>query len=94
MEKPRMTSSSSDHALRAKAFQIVMCPHCRLHFRFYRDGWPNIDECGFESYTLECPRCDAALRGFIDPADDKLLLSGSEDRGTPSKLSKQRHKKS
>jgi hypothetical protein len=26
------------------------------------------DECGFESYSLEWPRCDATLRGIIDPA--------------------------
>jgi hypothetical protein len=34
----------------------------------------------FESYSLECPRCDAPLRGIIDPADDKLLVSGTESQ--------------
>jgi hypothetical protein len=79
-----MSSSSSNSALRAKTFQIVICPHCRLHFRFYRSGWPDIDESGFKSYSLECPRCDATLRGIVDPADDKLLLAGTEPRQYPS----------
>jgi hypothetical protein len=34
-----------------------------------------MDECGFESYELKCKGCDISLRGIIDPADDKLLLS-------------------
>jgi hypothetical protein len=73
-----MSISSSNDVFGAKTFQIVVCPHCRLHFRFYRSSSPHIDECGFESYSLECPRCGAPLSGIIDPADDKLLLSGTE----------------
>ena len=55
--------------------QIVACPKCNAQFRFYRSNAPHIDACGFEHYTLECVRCDAALIGIIDPADNKLLLS-------------------
>ncbi len=73
-----MALRSSNNAFHAKTFQIVACPHCRLQFRFYRSSVPHIDECGFESYSLECLRCDARLNGIIDPADDKLLLSGTQ----------------
>jgi hypothetical protein len=31
-----MSISSSNDVFGAKTFQIVVCPHCRLHFRFYR----------------------------------------------------------
>jgi len=73
-----MSAYSSDNIFAANAFQLVACPHCRLYFRFYRSTSPHIDECGFESYSLECPRCDAPLHGIINPADDKLLVSGTE----------------
>jgi hypothetical protein len=84
-----MSTYSSNNGLGAKAFQLVACPHCRLTFRFYRSSSPHIDECGFESYSLECPRCDAPLRGIIDPADDKLLLSEPESQTkTTSRVNK------
>ena len=70
-----MAVSSSNNALGAETLQLVSCPHCHMNFRFYRSSYPHIDECGFESYSLECPRCDAPLRGIIDPADGRLLLS-------------------
>jgi hypothetical protein len=34
-----------------------------------------MDECGFETYAIDCPQCGAPLAGIIDPADDALLLS-------------------
>jgi hypothetical protein len=44
-------------------------------------------ESGFESYSLECPGCDASLRGTIDPADDKLVLSGTDIKSSrPSRI--------
>ena len=82
-----MAPFSSNNAFQAKKFQIVTCPNCHLNFRFYRSASPHIDECGFESYGLECPRCAAPLRGIIDPADDKLLLSETEPQNkTPSRV--------
>jgi hypothetical protein len=75
-----MSISSSNDVFEAKTFQIVACSHCRLHLRFYRSGSPDIDECGFENYSLECRRCDAASHGTIDPADYKQLLSGTKPR--------------
>ncbi len=82
-----MTAQSPNEQYEARTFQLVECPYCRLQFRFFRSSAAHIDECGFESYRLECPRCDAALCGIIDPADDKLLLSGTEalSQITPSK---------
>jgi len=73
-----MSASSANHPLRLKTFQLVACPHCNLNFRFHRTITPQIDECGFENHCLEYPRCDAPLRGIIDPADDKLLISQTE----------------
>jgi len=73
-----MSGSSSNKVPLVHGSQIVTCPHCRLNFKFYRSSSPHIDECGFENYRLECLRCDARLYGIIDPADGKLLLSGTE----------------
>jgi hypothetical protein len=58
--------------------QIVTCPKCSAGFEFRRSIRAHIDECGFESYDLECVTCAASLHGIIDPADDKLLLSERE----------------
>ena len=58
--------------------QIVTCPKCNAGFEFRRSIRPHIDECGFESYDLECLNCSASLHGIIDPGDDKLLLSETE----------------
>jgi hypothetical protein len=70
-----MTVFPSKKSSGAKASQSVVCPHCRLKFKFFRSTSPHIGACGFESYSFECERCDASLRGIVDPADDKLLLS-------------------
>jgi hypothetical protein len=59
----------------ARSYQIVACPECHASFRVYRSPSPHIDERGFESYSLECMRCDTQLLGIIDPADNKLVLS-------------------
>jgi hypothetical protein len=55
--------------------QIVMCPSCRAPLVFHESHAPCIDACGFESHSLECRQCGAALAGLIDPFDDALLLS-------------------
>ena len=55
--------------------QFVGCPRCAARLMFSRLQPPRIDACGFESYSLDCPECDAALAGVIDPADEALLLS-------------------
>ena len=40
-----------------------------------RSRTPRVDDCGFESYRLQCKECGAKLVGIIDPSDDKWLLS-------------------
>jgi hypothetical protein len=54
--------------------QIVACPKCHGEFIFSRSDAAEIDECGFESYKLECPRCAFPLGGVIDPFDNKLAI--------------------
>jgi hypothetical protein len=70
-----MTAFPSETSLKSETFQIVVCPHCGVKFKFFRTSSPHMDECGFESYELKCEGCNTPLRGIIDPADDKLLLS-------------------
>jgi hypothetical protein len=75
-----MASSSANKTPLARSYQIVACPKCHAKFRFYRSLSPQIDERGFESYNLECTRCDAPILGIVDPADNKLLLSRESAR--------------
>jgi predicted RNA-binding Zn-ribbon protein involved in translation (DUF1610 family) len=51
------------------------CPNCGASLVIYRSDSPQIDECGFESYSLDCRACGSALVGIIDPLDDQLLLT-------------------
>jgi hypothetical protein len=51
------------------------CPKCNASLKFYRSDKPHIDECGFESYSLNCRACGSTLVGIIDPVDDRLLLT-------------------
>jgi hypothetical protein len=53
----------------------VGCPKCGASLKFYRSNQPEIDECGFESYSFECRECGSLLVGVIDPMDDTLLLT-------------------
>jgi len=55
--------------------RLSACPRCHAQLEFRRSFTPHVDECGFESYRLDCKECGAALAGIIDPADDVLLLS-------------------
>jgi hypothetical protein len=75
-----MASYSPNKIRLARSYQIVACPSCHAKFRFYRSLSPQIDERGFESYNLECTRCDAPILGIVDPADNTLLLSQESAR--------------
>ena len=55
--------------------QIIACPRCVAQLTFVRTYPSHIDACGFESYHLDCPTCDARLECFIDPIDEEPLLS-------------------
>jgi hypothetical protein len=73
-----MSRPSSSEIPLIHGTQIVTCPKCNVEFEFRRSIRPHIDECGFESYDLECVACSALLHGIIDPGDDVLLLSERE----------------
>jgi len=45
----------------------------------YRSATPQIDGCGFETYSLACWKCATPLAGIIDPLDETLLLSKVDD---------------
>jgi hypothetical protein len=55
----------------------VACPKCDASLTFFRSNKPHIDECGFESYSLNCTGCGSTLVGIVDPVDDRLLLAVS-----------------
>jgi len=57
--------------------RVVDCPRCAAPLVFWRNGAARIDACGFESYRLDCGRCDAALTGVVDPYDEALLVSAA-----------------
>ena len=46
-----------------------------------------IDECGFESYTLSCPRCGKSFSGIIDPYDEAFLAEVIEEAAEPTRTS-------
>jgi len=66
-----------EYALAISNAPAVACPRCSAALPFVRGETPHIDECGFESYRLQCTECRAELAGIIDPFDDALLLSES-----------------
>ena len=57
---------------------IAICPNCKTGSKFSRTTTPQIDSCGFESYSFQCKWCKSSLAGIIDPMDDELLISLSE----------------
>jgi hypothetical protein len=65
----------ADQAAEEAAAQVVACPACDARLSLARSRIPSIDACGFESYSLECKRCGAALAGVIDPFDERFLFS-------------------
>lgn len=66
---------NSEELTAAPSASVVACPACNAGLAFHRHSTPHIDACGFESYSLECEKCGAALAGIVDPCDDTLLLS-------------------
>jgi hypothetical protein len=73
-----MSRSSSSEIPLIHGTRIVTCLKCNAEFAFRRSIRLHIDECGFESYDLECVTCSALLHGVIDPGDDMLLPSERE----------------
>jgi hypothetical protein len=53
---------------------VLECPKCTTPLLFRRSCGPSIDGCGFESYRLDCPECDATVAGIVDPFDDTLMV--------------------
>ena len=51
------------------------CPKCRVSLKLLRSSIPQIDSCGFESYSFQCESCKSSLAGIIDPMDEELLVS-------------------
>jgi uncharacterized protein YbaR (Trm112 family) len=74
MKHYRPTMNLAD-LTKASALPVLACPACSTGLAFHRHSTPHIDACGFESYSLECEKCGAALAGIVDPFDDTLLLS-------------------
>jgi hypothetical protein len=68
---------TADQALTVPSARTAACPICDAPLTFFRTRLPHIDECGFESYRLECQECGTPLAGIVDPADEKLLLSAA-----------------
>jgi len=54
---------------------VVDCPQCGAQLTRGRSRTAPIDSCGFETYNIQCGRCDARLVGMIDPVDDTLLVT-------------------
>jgi RNase P subunit RPR2 len=73
----RITTAPSTKTSNAAKSEKVVCPGCAASLVIYRSDNPQIDECGFESYSLTCRACGSALVGIVDPLDDKLLLTVS-----------------
>lgn len=71
----KITMAHSVKASSASKSEKVACPGCAASLMVYRSDNPQIDECGFESYSLTCRACGSALVGIVDPLDDKLLLT-------------------
>jgi len=61
--------------------EMIACPECDARLPFCRSRTPDIDGCGFESYSLECKECKATLAGIIDPKTEELLLTKSAYEG-------------
>jgi len=66
---------SRDESSAISATHVIACPKCTARLTFYRSRTPQIDACGFESYSLECKECGVPFAGIVDPFDDTLLLS-------------------
>jgi hypothetical protein len=58
----------------------VSCLECHARLVPHRTSTPQIDECGFESYFIECGKCKYLLAAIIDPSDDAVLISRSSNQ--------------
>jgi hypothetical protein len=56
----------------------VACPKCKTCSKFWRDRNPQVDRCGFETYSFRCDACGTSFAGLVDPISDELLVSLSE----------------
>jgi C4-type Zn-finger protein len=72
-----LSITTAGQALTVSSAQAAACPICNASLTFFRTSVPHIDECGFESYGLECKECGTPLAGIIDPADETVLLSAA-----------------
>jgi hypothetical protein len=61
------------------SLESVNCPTCKVCMLFLRGRDPLFDECGFESYRLNCDGCGARFCVTVDPSDQALLLSQIAD---------------
>jgi len=71
----KLVMSPSVKRSNAAKSEKVECPNCAVALVIQRSDRAEIDECGFESYSLSCRACGSALVGIVDPLDDSLLLA-------------------
>jgi hypothetical protein len=69
---------------------VASCPKCRVRLKLFRSSIPQIDSCGFESYSFRCTGCASSLAGIIDPSDDELLVSLLEPTSSCERSSRER----
>ena len=46
---------------------VVTCPNCKTRLKLFRASVPQIDSCGFESYSFRCEWCASSLGGSLIP---------------------------
>jgi RNase P subunit RPR2 len=73
----KLVMSPSIKRSNAAKSEKAACPNCAAALMIQRSDRAQIDECGFESYSLQCRACGSALVGIVDPLDDRLLLTVS-----------------
>src|ERR1700722_5452284 len=66
------------------------CPKSRVSLKLLRSSIPQIDSCGFESYSFQCESCKSSLAGIIDPMDEELLVSLLEPTSSCEQSSRER----
>jgi len=67
--------TETDELMACSRAHIAACPTCTAVFTLHRSPTPHMDECGFESYTIECSQCGTTLSSIVDPTDETLLVS-------------------
>ena len=51
------------------------CPKCKTRWKFCRATIPQVDSCGFESYSFRCDGCASSFAGIVEPISEALLIS-------------------